>query len=137
MAAMRLSALLLLATLVSAQTAQLTTSAKQEGIVAQPKLPTISFSACPGKGRVVPHWKISHQSKIYSSWSDDRTEIGTIGVRDEVTIVGGAGVTRSPDEIVVKKPIPDISLQPGDIILRYWYYADGVADIWAKGAWHD
>jgi hypothetical protein len=56
--------------------------------------------------------------------------------KDEVvTGFTGVHITYEPDRIQVLKPIPELRLQPGDIILRYMYHGEGFADIWVKGEW--
>jgi hypothetical protein len=100
-----------------------------------PELPVVSYNACPG--RVVENWEIVVRAAIYSLWQSGRTKVGIMNPGDKVTVLKGAGVTRLPDKILVTKAMPDLSLLPGDVILRYWYYEEGVADIWANGQWHD
>src|SRR5262249_16338814 len=33
-------------------------------------------------------------------------------------------------------PIPDLSLKTDDALLRYAYYRERIAGVWAKGVWH-
>lgn len=47
----------------------------------------------------------------------------------------GLHITYEPDRIQVTAPIPDLRLQPGDLILRYMYRGEGFADNWVKGQW--
>ena len=62
--------------------------------------------------------------------------MGTLKAGEKVTVLSGVSVIREPDRILVTRPFQDIHLMPGDIILRYGYLGEGVANIWAKGVWH-
>jgi hypothetical protein len=131
---MRLDIFLLLATIATAQ--QTPPSTSTDSTIPEPKLPVIEYDACPGKGRIVPNWKISRNSPVYSSWQDQRTQTGTLKAGEKVTVFAGVNVIREPDRILVTRPFPDIYLKPGDIILRYGYLGEGFANIWAKGVGH-
>ena len=113
----RLGMLLLLATIATAQ--QTPPARSTNSSFSEPKLPVIDYDACPGKGRVVPNWKIKRNSPAYSSWQDRRTQTGTLKAGDKVTVLAGVNVTRKPDRILVTRSFPDLGLEPGDIILRY------------------
>jgi hypothetical protein len=130
----RLGIFLLLAVIATPQKTPPSTST--DSTISEPKLPVIEYDACPGKGRVVPNWKISRNSPVYSSWEDQRTQTGRLKAGEKTTVLAGVNVTREPDRISVTRPFPDIYLKPGDIILRYEYLGEGVANIWAKGVWH-
>src|SRR5712692_1957873 len=108
----RLGIYLLLATIATAQQTPPTTSTNSS--FSEPKLPVIEYDACPGKGRIVPNWKISRNSPVYSSWQDQRTQTGTLKAGEKVTVLAGVNVTREPDKILVTQPFPDIFLMPGD-----------------------
>jgi hypothetical protein len=114
-------------------------TARQSPTVAstEPKLPVIDDKACPGKGRVVPNWKIKRNSPLYSSWQDRRSQTGTLKAGEEVTVLWGVHITREPDKILVTKPMPNIGLRTGDIILRYESLGEGSANFWAKGVWYE
>lgn len=129
----RLGVFLLLATTAAGQQIQPNTSANSGS---QPKLPVIEYDTCLGKDRVHPDWKILAGSPVYSSWQPGRTQVGALRSGERVTVVGGAKITREPDRILVTKPFSDLDLKPGEIILRYAYFAEGEANIWAKGVWH-
>jgi len=129
MIARRVCSFLLLATLVTAQGLPASESA-------EPKLPVINYDACPGRNRKVPHWKIERQTPIYSSWDLRRVVIGTAKPGEEVTVLAGVTVTRKPDRVSVIRPIPDLSLKPGDTFLRYDTFGEGDANIWVHGVWH-
>ena len=105
--------------------------------MAEPRLPVIDNDACPGKGRTVPNWKITQSAQMYSSLEDPRNQTGSLRSGEKVTVLAGANVTRAPDRILVTRPKPDLSLIPGDTILRYDTFAEGDANIWAKGSWHE
>jgi hypothetical protein len=129
MIAIRLSAFLLLAAIGTAQ------QSSASGI-SEPKLPVANDSACPGKGHIVPNWKITHSSPMYSSWQDDRTQTAALELGEDVAVVAGVQVIRQPDRILATQPIPDLHLKPGDIVLRFNRLGEGAADIWASGTWH-
>jgi hypothetical protein len=129
---MRLGKLLLLATVVTAQQSQPIKPTNSE--ISEPKLPVVEEKPCLAKGRV--DWPIKRGSPIYSSWRDQRTQIGRLMARERVTVLSGIDITRLPDRILVTKPKSDIDLKPGDIILRYQVLGEGDANIWAKGIWH-
>src|SRR5438874_2457503 len=105
--------------------------------VAEPKLPVIDDGACPGRSRIVSDWKIRRNSPMYSSWEDNRTQTGSLKPGEKVTVLAGINLTRRPDRILVTRSKPDLSLIPGDFILRYDTFAEGHANIWAKGEWHN
>jgi len=126
---MRLGLSLLLATIATAQQTPKVTST-------EPKLPVIDDKACPGKGRIVPNWKIKRNSALYSSWQDRRSQTGTLKAGEKVTVLTGVHISREPDKILVTKPMPALNLKPGDIILRYESLGEGSANFWAKGVWY-
>jgi hypothetical protein len=128
----RLGKFLLLATVATAQQSQPTRPTNSE--ISEPKLPVVEERPCPAKA--VVDWPIKRRSPVYSSWQDQRTQIGRLMAREKVTVLGGLSITRQPDRILVTKPKPDIDLKPGDIILRYQVLGEGDADIWAKDVWH-
>ena len=109
-----------------------------EGVeVPEPGLPVLSEDVCPGKNRTIAHWKIEKEAPMYNSWGRDRSQIGpTMWVGQEVTIIGGMYVVYEPDRVLVTKSIADLSLKTDDVLLRYAYYSEGIADVWAKGVWH-
>jgi hypothetical protein len=102
----------------------------------RPNLPVIDDKACPGRGRIVPNWKIKRDAPLYSSWQEGRTQIAMLKAGEKVTVISGVHVTREPDEIVVTKPIPALHRNPGDIILRYETLDEGNANFWTKGLWY-
>jgi len=126
---------------LSAKSAAIATSQQAPPItstnsrVSEPKLPVIEYDACPDKGRTVSDWKIGVESTLYSSWRAPRTQAGVLKAQN-VTVLSGVNVIREPDKILVTRPFPDLNLVPGDIILRYGYFGEGVANMWAKGVWH-
>jgi hypothetical protein len=125
---------LLLAAVATAQQTPPTTSTNSS--TSEPQLPVIEYDACPSKGRTVPEWRIRRDSPVYSSVQLPRTQVGNLKAGETVTVLSGADVTREPDRILVTRPFRTIRLAPGDIILRYGYLGEGVANIWAKGVWH-
>ena len=76
MIVMRLSAVLLLAALA---TAQQTSSPKLANLsVPEPKLPVIDRKACPGEGRLVFNLKIQRSEQMFSSFRLKRTASGAL-----------------------------------------------------------
>jgi len=102
----------------------------------EPTLPVIDYNACPFEGCTFGNWKVTKESKMYSSWQEGRTEIGSVQPGSEVAGITGVHITRKPDRILVPKPVPDIGAQSGDVILRYMYLGEGFANVWIKGRWH-
>jgi hypothetical protein len=101
----------------------------------EPSLPVIDYEACPFEGCTFRKWIVTHDSRIFSSWKDDKTPVLLLKRGEVVTGLTGVHITYTPDRIQVIRPIPDLHLQAGDIILRYMYHGEGFADIWAKGQW--
>lgn len=135
MTAIRTSSALLIGIAVTLGTLHFT-SAQSETTPTEPLLPVVSYDACPGKGRIVPNWKIGRRATLFSSWKRKSAAVGTLNAGDRVTVLAGVIVAYEPDVISVRKSMADLWLEPGDRILRYAYYADGESDIWAKGLWH-
>jgi hypothetical protein len=133
---MSLPVFLLLTAVAFAQQASDKDSGKVNVSVAEPSLPVIDYQACPFEGCTFGKWKVTKESRIYSSWQQDRTEIGQLKPGEDVTGLTGVHITRKPDRILVKKPILDLGLEPGDVILRYMYLGEGFANVWYKGSWH-
>jgi hypothetical protein len=101
----------------------------------EPSLPVIDKNACPFEGCTFRKWVVLADSTIFSSWNEDRKPVATLKKGDVVTGLTGMHITHEPDRIRVFKPIPELRLQPGDIVLRYMYHGEGSADIWIKGHW--
>jgi hypothetical protein len=101
----------------------------------QPSLPVIDENACPFEGCTFRKWVVIVDSAIFSSWKEDRKPVSTLKKGDVVTGLTGVHITYQPDRIQVFRPIPELRLQPGDIVLRYMYRGEGFADIWLKGQW--
>ena len=101
----------------------------------EPPRPVVNENVCPGEGCSFRKWIVNRDSTIYSSWKDDRKPIGSLKKGQVVTGQTGVHITYAPDRIQVTKPIPDLQLQPGEIILRYMYEGEGYADIWVKAQW--
>jgi len=101
----------------------------------EPSLPVINEGVCPGEGCSFRKWIVNRDSTIYSSWKEDRKPLAALKKGQVVTGQTGVHITYAPDRIQVTNPIPDLQLQPGDIILRYMSGGEGAADIWVKGQW--
>ncbi|SRR5258708_22921490 len=102
----------------------------------EPKLPVIDENACPFEGCTFGAWTVTKESSLYSTWQEGRTQTGKLEAGAKVTGVTGVHITRKPDRILVKKAIADLSVVPGDVILRYMSIGEGFANIWTRGAWH-
>lgn len=74
-----------------------------------------------------------NDTALFSSWREGRKSIGTVKKGEVVSGLTGVHITYEPDRIQVLKPIPELRLQAGDIILRYMYRGEGFADVWIKG----
>jgi hypothetical protein len=55
--------------------------------------------------------------------------------RDVVVGLTGVHITYEPDRVQVLRSIPELGLQPGDIISRYMYHGEGFANIRLKSQW--
>ncbi len=125
--------LLLLLCLVSALSAGQVPTDK--ATLQEPSLPVVDYNACPFEGCTFGKWIVARDSTVFSSWKDDRKPVSTLKKGDVVIGLTGVHITYQPDHIQILKPIPELQLQPGDIILRYMYRGEGFADIWVKGQW--
>lgn len=101
----------------------------------EPSLPIVDYDACPFEGCTFGKWIVTRDFTIFSSWKDDKKLLSTVKKGEVVTGLTGVHITYEPDRIRVLKPIPELGLQPGEIILRYMYRGEGFADIWVKGQW--
>ena len=125
--------LLLLCLLVPLLSAGQASSDKSTGH--EPSLPVIDYNACPFEGCTFGKWVVAHDSAIFSSWKNDQKPLSRLKKGEVVTGLTGVHITYEPDRIQVLKRIPELHLQPGDIVLRYMYRGEGFADIWVKGQW--
>jgi len=132
----RLFVFFLLAAVSPAQQTSTANPPKSEADSAGPVLPVIDPNACPFEGCTFGKWKVTKESAMYSTWQGGRTEAGKLHPGEEVVALTGVHITLKPDRISVRKPIPDLEVEPGDVILRYMYVGEGFANIWAKGHWH-
>jgi hypothetical protein len=107
----------------------------EKAAAGEPSLPVVDDNACPFEGCIFRKWVVARDSTIFSSWKDDRKPMSILKKGEVVTGLTGVHITYEPDRIKVLKPIPELHLQPGDIILRYMYHGEGLADIWVKGQW--
>ncbi len=101
----------------------------------EPALPIIDYQACPFEGCAFGKWIVTRESAIFSTWKQDRKPVATLQKGEVVTGLTGVHITLDPDRVLVLKPIPELRLRSGDIILRYMYRGEGFADIWVKGRW--
>jgi hypothetical protein len=122
--------LLLLVTVAFGQDSQPGTKGMPE-----PRLPVVEITRCLVNARTsVP---IKAESPLYSTWQNGRTKIAVLKAKDTVALLGGFTITLVPDKIVVTKPMSELDLKSGDIILRYQSLGEGEANFWTKGVWHE
>jgi len=103
-----------------------------------PRLPVVDDKACPGKNQTVPNVALTQDYKVYSSWQDNRRQIGRLKAGESVTVLDGVNVVRKPDKAVIKYLGPDEkswSLKIGDAAFGYGIEADADDIFWAKGIW--
>jgi len=101
----------------------------------EPSLPVIDYNACPFEGCTFRKWIVARKTTVFSSWKDDRKPVVALMKGDVVTGLTGVHITYEPDHVKVFKPVPELNLHPGDMILRYMYHGEGFADIWMRGQW--
>lgn len=100
-----------------------------------PALPVVDENACPFEGCTFGKWLVTRESPIFSTWKATGKHVATLQKGQVVTGLTGVHITYEPDRVLVLKPIPELHVQQGDIILRYMYHGEGFADIWVKGQW--
>jgi hypothetical protein len=121
----------LLPVLVAAQN-----QAAKSPAIAEPSLPVIDLNACPFEGCSFRKWIVLSETQMYSTWKNEgRKNVVTLAKGQIVTGLTGVHLTFEPDRIRVLKAMPELRVQPGDIILRYMYQGEGFADIWVNGEW--
>ena len=101
----------------------------------EPALPVIDYDACPFEGCAFRKWIVSKDVALYSTWKNEREPVTTLKKGQVVAGLTGVHLTFEPDRIQVLQPLPELGLQPGDIILLYMNRGEGFADIWANGKW--
>lgn len=112
-----------------------TQSPAKKPSTAEPALPVITYRACPFEGCSFRKWIVLKDITLFSNWKEDRKPVTTVKTGEVVTGVTGVHITHEPDRIQVLQPLPEMGLQPGDILLRYMYRGEGFADVWTKGQW--
>jgi hypothetical protein len=111
-------------------------SPSKEASTPAPPLPVIDYQACPFEGCTFGKWIVTHDSEIFSTWKLPRNLVASLRTGEVVTGLTGVHITYSPDRVEILSAIPELGVQPGDVILRYMYRGEGFADIWVKGRWH-
>jgi hypothetical protein len=111
-------------------------SPSKDASMPEPPLPVIDYNACPFEGCTFRKWIVTRDSEIFSTWKLPRKLVASLRTGEVVTGLTGVHITNSPDRVEVLSAIPELGVQPGDVILRYMYHGEGFADIWAKGTWH-
>jgi hypothetical protein len=101
----------------------------------EPSLPVIDYKACPFEGCTFRKWIVTKDLALYSTWKKGRKPVTTVKSGQVVAGLTGVHITYEPDRVQVLRPLPELQLQAGDIILRYMYRGEGFADIWVKGQW--
>ena len=107
--------------------------AKNSG--SEPALPVVDDNACPFEGCSFGKWIVKKDFMLFSTWKKERTTVATAKKGQVVTGLTGVHITYEPDRIQVLRPLAELGLQPGDVLLRYMYVGEGFANIWAKGHW--
>ena len=108
--------------------------ADKPGVI-PPQLPVIDYNACPFEGCTFGKWIVTRESTIFSTWKEGRKSWAMLQKGEVVTGLTGVHITYEPDRVEVLKPIPELHVQPGDVILRYMYRGEGASDLWVKGQW--
>lgn len=104
--------------------------------IPEPSLPVVDDNACPFEGCSFGKWIVTRDFKLFSSWKEGRKPLTAVRKGQVVDALTGVHITYEPDRIQVFRPIADLQLNPGDVILRYMYRGEGFADIWANGQFH-
>jgi len=108
----------------------------QDSPASAPSLPVIDYNACPFEGCTFGKWIVTRETSLFSTWREGREALGvTLKKEQIVTGLTGVHITYEPDRILIREAIPELRVQPGDIILRYMYHGEGFCDLWAKGQW--
>lgn len=111
-------------------------SCAQTSSAQAPQLPVVDYKACPFEGCTFQKWIVTRDTPVFSTWRDDRKALGTTLKKGEIVIgLTGVHITNEPDRIAIRQPIPELHVQPGDIIFRYMEHGEGSCDLWAKGQW--
>src|SRR5215467_7948143 len=130
---LRIAALLaLLATLWFAQQS-VAPLHQEQAHMGEPDLPVVVDHACPFEGCTFREWSVEKDTTVYSSWQENRTQVGTLKTGEKVQGITGVYITRQPDRFLVTQPIPPLSLKVGDVVLQYGEWGEGAADLWADG----
>ena len=101
----------------------------------EPALPVVNDNACPFEGCAFRKWIASRDVALSSTWKEGREPVTTIKKGQVVTGLTGVHVTFEPGRAEVLQPIPELGVQPGDVILLFMNHGEGFMDIWAKGRW--
>ncbi len=135
MRTIRLIAVLLLCSLLSAQEASEPEIGRSN--TPEPKPPVVDHNACPGKDKIVPKVSVEQDATLHSSWQNVEESIGVLKAGERVTVIGGANVIRQPDTAVIKYVGADLpsSLKVGDAAFGYGVEADGNVVFWSHGRW--
>lgn len=108
----------------------------QDPAAPAPHLPVIDYNACPFEGCTFGKWIVTRETTLFSTWREARKPLGTKLTKGEiVTGVTGVHITYEPDRILIRQALPELRLQPGDVILRYMSHGEGFCDLWVKGQW--
>ncbi len=135
MITMRVVTLVLLSSLA---TAQQTPAQKAVHPRAEPELPVLNYSGgCSGPSCARGEAVVTKRSTMYDTWRRNRKPIGELSEGETAKALGGTiCITRKPDRLTVKTPIPYFGLKTGDVVLRYQQKDQGNYDIWANGGWY-
>jgi hypothetical protein len=90
----------------------------------------------PGEHSGPGTWRTTKRTVVFDSWQQAGKQIATLDPATEVQVRNGVIVVEKPDQVRVTKPIKNMNLVTGDVILRYAYFGEGESDLWAKGCWY-
>jgi hypothetical protein len=101
----------------------------------EPRLPVIDRNACPFEGCTFGKWIVKRETAVFDTWEQARKQLFVLQKGAVVTGLTGVHIVHEPDRIRILKLIPELQVQPGDVILRYMYHGEGASDLWVKGQW--
>ena len=130
----RVIAVLLLSSLLAARPSPTQQPAQP---TAEPELPVVNYSGFCSGGCQGSRVLVTKRSTVYDTWQSNRQAVGELSEGETVRTLGGTiCITRKPDRLTAKVPIPYFGLRTGDVVLRYQQQDQGTYDIWASGGWY-
>jgi hypothetical protein len=101
-----------------------------------PDVPKITRDVFPGEGFYPGKRETIGKTTVYDSREGNRRPTASLDSGTTIDVANGLIVVEPPDEVRVTARIEKMHLEPGDTILRYAYFGEGQADLWAKGCWY-